>query len=212
MSHIFPLVYHLLWFRKKPSFKQDFFFFFSFFDYSCMWEGLAWDSHFYLFLVVHDKPLLCYVNPCLATLYKSLKGGIYSRSTTELSLQMQLWVWAHLLSRVWLSVTSWAVDREAPLFTEFSRQKHWSGLPCPPPGDFPTQGLSPGLLGLVHWQFLSPRERLWCSLTVTIWQNWFYMLIVIADIWDELQVTWDDFVKKSVMTGQLGREVGIIWI
>ena len=121
-------------------------------------------------------------------------------------------VWAHLLSRVWLSVTSWAVAQEAPLFTEFSRQKHWSGLPCPPPGDFPTQGLSPSLLGLVHWQFLSPRERLWCSLTVTIWQNWFYMLIVIADIWDELQVTWDDFVKKSVMTGQLGREVGIIWI
>ena len=27
----------------------------------------------------------------------------------------------------------------------FSRQEHWSGLPCPPPGIFPTQGLNPGL-------------------------------------------------------------------
>ena len=211
MSHIFPLVYHLLWFRKKPSFKQDFFFSLSLIILACEkdWPGTHTFIYFLLYMI---NPYCAMSTLVLPTLYKSLKGGIYSRSTTELSLQMQLWVWAHLLSRVWLSVTSWAVDREAPLFTEFSRQKHWSGLPCPPPGDFPTQGLSPGLLGLVHWQFLSPRERLWCSLTVTIWQNWFYMLIVIADIWDELQVTWDDFVKKSVMTGQLGREVGIIWI
>ena len=25
----------------------------------------------------------------------------------------------------------------------FSRQEYWSGLPCPPPGDLPTQGLNP---------------------------------------------------------------------
>ena len=29
---------------------------------------------------------------------------------------------------------------------EFARQEYWSGLPYPPPGDLPTQGLSPGLL------------------------------------------------------------------
>ena len=27
----------------------------------------------------------------------------------------------------------------------FSRQEHWSGLPCPPPGILPTQGSNPGL-------------------------------------------------------------------
>ena len=32
------------------------------------------------------------------------------------------------------------------------QQEHWSGLPCPPPGVFPTQGLNPGLLCLLHWQ------------------------------------------------------------
>ena len=34
----------------------------------------------------------------------------------------------------------------------FSRQESWSGLPCPPPGDFPTQGWNPSLLCLLHWQ------------------------------------------------------------
>ena len=29
---------------------------------------------------------------------------------------------------------------------------HWSGLPCPPPGIFLTQGLNPHLLCLLHWQ------------------------------------------------------------
>ena len=26
----------------------------------------------------------------------------------------------------------------------FSRQEHWSGLPCPPPGDLPDPGIEPG--------------------------------------------------------------------
>ena len=26
----------------------------------------------------------------------------------------------------------------------FSRQEYWSGLPCPPPGDLPDQGIKPG--------------------------------------------------------------------
>ena len=25
----------------------------------------------------------------------------------------------------------------------FSRQEHWSGLPCPPPGDLPNPGIDP---------------------------------------------------------------------
>ena len=28
--------------------------------------------------------------------------------------------------------------RQAPLSMGFSRQEHWSGLPCPPPGDLRT--------------------------------------------------------------------------
>ena len=35
---------------------------------------------------------------------------------------------------------------------EFSRQEYWSGLPSPPPGILPNQGLNPHLLCLLHWQ------------------------------------------------------------
>ena len=54
-------------------------------------------------------------------------------------------VCAYLLSRVQLFATPWPVARQAPLSMGFSRQEYWSGLPCPPPGIFPTQGSKPGV-------------------------------------------------------------------
>ena len=32
-------------------------------------------------------------------------------------------------------------DLKTPLLVGFSRQEHWSGLPCPPPGDLPDPGI-----------------------------------------------------------------------
>ena len=43
-------------------------------------------------------------------------------------------------SHVRLFATSWTVALQAPLSVGFSRQEHWSGLPCPPPGDLPDPG------------------------------------------------------------------------
>ena len=37
----------------------------------------------------------------------------------------------------------WTVARQAPLSMKFFRQEHWSGLPCPPPGDLPDPGVRP---------------------------------------------------------------------
>ena len=34
----------------------------------------------------------------------------------------------------------WTIAHQAPLSMEFSRQESWSGVLCPSPGDFPTQG------------------------------------------------------------------------
>ena len=34
----------------------------------------------------------------------------------------------------------------SPLSMGFSRQDYWSGLPCPPPGDFPDPGIEPTFL------------------------------------------------------------------
>ena len=40
--------------------------------------------------------------------------------------------------------TPWTVAHQVPLFTEFSSQAHWSGMPFPSPGDLPNPGIEPG--------------------------------------------------------------------
>ena len=52
----------------------------------------------------------------------------------------------HRFSRVWLFATPWTVAHQALLCMGFSRQEHWSGLPCPPPGDLPDPGIEPACL------------------------------------------------------------------
>ena len=49
-----------------------------------------------------------------------------------------------LLSRVRLFATPWTVAHQAPPSMGFSRQKYWSGLPLPSPGDLPNPGIHPG--------------------------------------------------------------------
>ena len=46
-------------------------------------------------------------------------------------------------SRVQLFAFPWTVAHQALLSMGFSRQEHWSGLPCPPPGDRPDSGIEP---------------------------------------------------------------------
>ena len=46
-------------------------------------------------------------------------------------------------SCVQLFVTSWTVAHQAPLFTRFSRQEHWSRLPCPLPVHLPNPAIEP---------------------------------------------------------------------
>ena len=63
-----------------------------------------------------------------------------------------------------LSHVLWTIARQIPLSLGFSRQEYWSGLPLPPPGDLPDQGielvipLSPALqvdsLPLNHYYIL----------------------------------------------------------
>ena len=46
------------------------------------------------------------------------------------------------------SATPWTVAPQAPRSMGFSRQEHWSGLPCPPLGDLPHPGIEPRSLAL----------------------------------------------------------------
>ena len=56
-----------------------------------------------------------------------------------------LWKW---LSHVWLFVIPWTIVYRAPLSMGFSRQEHWSRLPCPPSGVLPDPRIEPGSLTL----------------------------------------------------------------
>ena len=49
-----------------------------------------------------------------------------------------------LLRCVQLFATLWTVAYQAPPSMGFSRQKYWSGLPFPSPGDLPDPGTKPG--------------------------------------------------------------------
>ena len=75
------------------------------------------------------------------------------------------WGWQCMLSRFWLLVTPPTVARQVPLSTGFSRQEHWSGLPCPPPGGLPRPGIKPASLGSPHrpvdsWPLAPPWQRI----------------------------------------------------
>ena len=46
--------------------------------------------------------------------------------------------------------TPWTEACQSPLSMEFSRQKCWSGLPCPFQGDILDPGIDLCLIGLLH--------------------------------------------------------------
>ena len=69
-----------------------------------------------------------------------------------------------LFSHVWIFVTLWTVNRQAPLSIGFSRQESWSEFPCPPLGDLPDPSLmSPTLAG---WDFPGGSDGEECSCNV----------------------------------------------
>ena len=76
------------------------------------------------------------------------KGRISHQATT---VCVCVCVCVCVLSHVQLSETPWTVGLQAPL----SRREYWSGLPFPPPGHLPDQGLNWSLLHLLHWQMSS---------------------------------------------------------
>ena len=121
----------------------------------------SWDVGLFVFFSVCD--CMCEVHIICLELLLSI---VYSFSLIfkkiviyfmiALSLHWCMWafsgydehgaVHAKSLSHVQLFATLWTVAFQAPLSMGFSRQKHWSGLPCPPPGDLPNSGVKPASL------------------------------------------------------------------
>ena len=52
----------------------------------------------------------------------------------------------------WTLATPRTVGCQAPLSMGFPRQKYWSGLPLPSPGNLLDLRIEPRLLCLLHWQ------------------------------------------------------------
>ena len=53
----------------------------------------------------------------------------------------------------------------------FSRQEHWSGLPCPPPGDIPNPGIKPA-------SFMSPALAGGFFTTSATWEARSFLLVL----------------------------------
>ena len=77
-------------------------------------------------------------------------------------------------SHVQFCVILWIIDDQAPLPTGFSWQKYWSGWPCPPPWDLPTQGSNPCLFRC--WQILYS----WGTLEA--WEIYIYICVCVFHI------------------------------
>ena len=65
-----------------------------------------------------------------------------------------------------LFATLWIVACQAPPSTAFSRQEHWSGLPCSPPEDLPCQWIEPPSL-------TSPALAAGFFTISATWESWF---------------------------------------
>ena len=64
------------------------------------------------------------------------------------------------LTCVRLCATPWTIACQAPLSLGFSRQKYWSGLPFPPPGDLPPSGIKKDMITkFLSFQVVSAVER-----------------------------------------------------
>ena len=91
------------------------------------------------------------LNPAFLRLRSSLPPDVKDNSRTQVHACM-----LSCFSCVQLFATLWTVARQAPQSMGFSRQECWSGLPCPPPVIFLTQGSKPGFL---HYRWILSHQR-----------------------------------------------------
>ena len=87
--------------------------------------------YIYIYIYTHTYTYVCVNHPAV-----HLKLTQHCKST-----MCMLSCFKH----VRLFTTLWTVAHQVLLSMEFSRKGYLSGLPFPPPGNFPTQGLNPGL-------------------------------------------------------------------
>ena len=109
---------------------------------------------FYLLYIQRRKgPSIPHPNKYLKHMHSLRAHGGHSFIHSEKRYSKAVWLlsivraYCHLVAKLCLTLaTPWTVAHQAPLCMGFSRQEHWSGLPCPPPQDLPDPGIEPASL------------------------------------------------------------------
>ena len=103
----------------------------------------------YLFALIAEEGFLispCYSlelhTACCDSVFKVGRFHIVFSLIEDVFNTMHVCMLSHF-SYVRLFDTLWAVVHQAPLSMGFSRQEHWSGLPCPSAGDLTDPGIEP---------------------------------------------------------------------
>ena len=122
---------------------------------NCMWwltqRHTQSGSYIYFKYMKNDLKSLCFLHLKIAFSLRNMLGtASHITKSSNSDFNNFIIQSTNALSFVTYSVMSdslrlWTVAHQTPLSTEFSRQEFWSGLPCPPPGILPSQGLNPGL-------------------------------------------------------------------
>ena len=152
-------------------------------------------SSFYVFLLSLLPLLLPLLNTVCWILphphATSLPWGTSSTSMTSITPRHA----AHCLSHVQLFVTPWTIAHQARLSMGFSRQEHWSGLPCPPPGDLPDPRIKPGSSSLqVDSLPLAPPPGLHTPFT----PNLHIQLSTVTSLFDPNHPEWAPFHASNL--------------
>ena len=81
--------------------------------------------------------------PFLILDYYFFKNYIFNKEFFLISVRKLdlIWIVVQLLNCVQLFATPWSVAPRPNHLWEFSREEHWSGFPCPAPGDLPNPGI-----------------------------------------------------------------------
>ena len=115
--------------------------------YVCGFFCVSFTLHKLNYAIGLSKYIFTYVSRITITLlFCSRNNG----SDLFLSRSYISYILSHF-SRVQLFLTPWTVGHQAPLFTGFFRQEHWSGLLGPPPEDRPGPGIKPYPVSYTSW-------------------------------------------------------------
>ena len=106
----------------------------------------------------------------------SLPGILQARTLEWVAISFSsAWKWkvnVNSLSCVWLFATPRTIAYQAPPSLGFSRQKYWSGVPLPSPGDLLGYIIISLWLETVHQSLrLGPHSPCWYYMTRTLWSQ-----------------------------------------